>query len=190
VSTGAQKDLFANEGTASNLSNQLTANAGNVYGGLEPTLAAESAHPAGFTPAQKAMQNTAAQQSAGGSTAEAVGQGGLYAARTRNAGAGSSAIGNAVRSAGAGLSKNAVGTETNSANLARQTQQQGIKGLEGLNSTELGEGENALGLSNEALKLEEASPQSYWRKEGQGLATQGINTLINSATMGIGGGGG
>jgi hypothetical protein len=95
-----------------------------------------------------------------------------------------------VRSAGAGLSKNAVGTETNSANLARQTQQQGIKGLEGLNSTELGEGENALGLSNEALKLEEASPQSYWRKEGQGLATQGINSLINSATMGIGGGGG
>jgi len=162
---GVEGQQLANSATAQGLSNQLTSNAANVYGGLEPTLAAEAAHPAGYTPAQKAMQNTAAQQSAGGSTAAAVGQGGLYAARTRNAGAGSSAIGNAVRSAGAGLSKNAVGTEMNSANLAHQTQQQGIKGLEGLNSTELGQGENALGLSNQALSgASESDQNQLWKK--------------------------
>jgi hypothetical protein len=89
-----------------------------------------------------------------------------------------------VRSAGAGLSKNAVGTETNSANLAQNNQRTAQGELSKVGSTELGEGENALGLSDEALKLESAAPQSYWRKTGQGLATQGINALITGATGG------
>ena len=47
-------------------SNAENANASNIYGGLEPTLQAEAAHPSGYTPMQKAQTNTAAQQSAGG----------------------------------------------------------------------------------------------------------------------------
>lgn len=162
---GVEQNQLANSATGQNLSNSLTSNAANIYGGLEPTLQAEAAHPSGYTPAQKAMQNTAAQQSAGGSTAAAVGQGGLYAARTRNTGGAQSAIGNATRGAGANLSRSAVGTEVNSANLANQNQQRGIGGLESLNSTELGAGENALGLSNQALgEADQSSANNPWMK--------------------------
>ena len=93
---GASSQLFSNSGQAMAASNAENANASNIYGGLEPTLQAEASHPSGYTPMQKAQMNTAAQQSAGGSESGAVGQGGLYAARTKNAGAAQNAIGSAV----------------------------------------------------------------------------------------------
>ena len=168
---GITKDAFANSGTASNLSNQLTANAANVYGGLEPTLQAEATHPGGYTPQQKALMNTAAQQSAGGSTAGAIGQGRLYAQRTRNAGGAKAAIGEGVRGAGENLSNAAVGTELANANLQQKQQQSGIAGLQSLNATELGAGENALGLSNQALGIaDQADANNPYNQYGQILA--------------------
>jgi hypothetical protein len=165
VPKGVESQQLANAGTGQTLSNQLVGNAANVYGGLEPTLAARAATPMGFTPAEKAQQNTAAQQSAGGTNAGAVGSGGLYAARTRNAGAGASAIGAASRAAGANLSRAAVGTEVKSADLGQQNQRAALGGLEGLNSTELTGGENALNLSNQALKgASDSSADNPWMK--------------------------
>jgi hypothetical protein len=165
VPKGVSKDAFANSGTASNLSNQLTTNAANIYGGLEPALAARAATPMGYTPAQKASINTAAQQSAGGSTAGAVGQGGLYAARTRNAGAPAATIGAANRAAGSNLSRNAVNTEVKSADLGQQNQRAALGGLESVYGTELSGGENALGLSNQALGIaNQADANNPWMK--------------------------
>jgi hypothetical protein len=165
---------LANSGTAQNLSNNLTANAANVYGGLEPELAARAATPTGYTPSQQASMNTAAQQSAGGSNAGAAGQGGLYAARTRNAGAGQAAIGSSTRAAGANLSKAAVGTQVQSANLGQQNQRAALSGMEGLNSTELSGGENALGLSNSALGVaNQADANNPYLKIGMGILGAG-----------------
>jgi hypothetical protein len=162
---GVEGQQLANAGAGQNLSNQLTANAANVYGGLEPQLAARAATPMGYTPAQKASINTAAQQSAGGSTAGAVGQGGLYAARTRNAGAGQAAIGSANRAAGSNLSRNAVNTEVQSANLGQQNQRAALGGLQGLYGTQLSSGENALGLSNQALQgADQSAANNPWLK--------------------------
>ena len=75
IGKGASSQLFANSGSAMAASNAENANASNIYGGLEPTLQAEAAHPSGYTPMQKAQANTAAQQSAGGAESGAVGQG-------------------------------------------------------------------------------------------------------------------
>jgi hypothetical protein len=133
------------------------------------------------------MQNTAAEQSAGGSTAAAVGQGGLYAARTRNAGAAQGAIGNATRGAGANLSRSAVGTEVNSANLANQNQRSALAGLGGLYGTEVGAGENALGLSNSALSgADQSAANNPWNK----LLLQGLQTggQLGSAAIEAAGG--
>ena len=129
---GVEKDQLANSGTAGNLSNTLTGNAASIYGGLAPELQTEAAHPAGYTPTQLASQNTAAQQSAGGSQAATAGAGGLYAARTKNAGAAQNAIGAGTRSAGANLSNAAVGVQNKDANLEQTQQQEGLKGLGGL----------------------------------------------------------
>lgn len=182
---GVEKQQLANSGTAQGLSNQLTANAGNVYGSLEPALAARAATPMGYTPSQKASINTAAQQSAGGSTAGAVGQGGLYAARTRNAGAGQAAIGASNRAAGSNLSRNAVDTEVQSANLGQQNQRAALGGLQGLYGTELSGGENALGLSNQALQgANQSAANNPWMK----LLLQGIQSGGQVGAAQVGGG--
>lgn len=181
MSSGVKKDAFGNYGTGLNLSNQLTANAANIYGGLEPELAAQAAHPMGMTPQAKAAANTAAQQSAGGSTAAAIGQGRLYAARTRNAGGAKSAIGAGVRSAGGNLSNAALKTELTNAQLQNQNQRAGLGGLERLNATELGEGENALGLSNSALGIANQAKPSWWQQMGITAGKNLVNAGLDSA---------
>ena len=155
---GVAKDSFANSGaanansgTANNLSSTLSGNAQGIYGSLAPTLQAEAAHPQGFAPTDKAAMNTAAQQSAGGGNASAVGQGALLAARTRNAGAAQNAIAQGGRQASQNASDAAVGTEMANANLKNKQQQAGISGEEGLYNSTMGGGLNALGLSNNAL---------------------------------------
>src|SRR5690348_4147207 len=69
--------------SAQNASNQFGANANALYSTLAPELMSEAAHPSGFGPQELARMNTAAQQSAGGANAGAVGQGALLAQRTR-----------------------------------------------------------------------------------------------------------
>ena len=177
--SGVKKDAFQNSGTGQNLSNNLTSQASNVYGSLEPTLQAEAAHPMGFTPQAKAAMNTAGQQSAGGSAAGAIGQGRLYAARTHNAGGAKAAIGEGVRNAGQNLSNTAVGTEVANANLQNQQQQAGLRGLQGLYGTELGEGENALGLSNQALGVANNAKPSFWQQ----MAQQAGGDVLDLATL-------
>jgi hypothetical protein len=178
---GVAKDQLANSGTASNLSNSLTGNAASIYGGLEPALQSEATHPAGFAPTDLASMNTAAQQSAGGSQAATVGQGGLYAARTKNAGAAQNAIGAGTRGAGANLSKAAVGTQTANAGLKNQQQQEGLKGLGGLYSTDLSGGEGALGLSNQALSGAASSDANNpWMK----LLMQGMQGMQGGSQVG------
>src|SRR5271170_5236977 len=171
--TGLAKN---NSTTANNLQNQYSANGANIYGGLEPQLAAEAAHPSGLTPMQKASQNTAAQQSAGGGTAGAIGAGRLYAARTRNAGGAKAAIGQATQGAGKNLSTAALGTEQQDAALQQKNRQAGITGLEGLNAQQTSAGEGALGLSDQALGVANtAYNDNPWMKILQ-AGTQGVAT--------------
>lgn len=188
---GVEGQQLANSGTAQNLSNQLTANSANIYGGLEPTLAAQAAHPSGYTPAQTASMDTAAQQSAGGSTAGAVGQGGLYAARTRNAGAGQAAIGASDRAAGSNLSNAAVGVQNKSANLAQGNQRAALGGLEHVMGTEQSGGEEALGLSNQALQgASSSSANNPVNQYGQILLKALLNnSKASSDGLSYGGGG-
>lgn len=172
-----------NSNTAQGLSNILTNNAASLYGSLAPELQSEAAHPPGYTPSQIASQNTAAQQSGGGSQAATVGAGGLYAARTKNAGAAQNAIGAGTRGAGANLSNAAVGVQNKNADLQQQQKQEGLTGLGGLYSTNLTGGENALGLSNSALNTEmQAQANNPWMKLLQsGMAAGG---QIGAAALG------
>lgn len=154
--------------TASNAENTSAANSGtfmgnanSLYGDLAPTLEGEIAHPAGFAPSDQSAMETGAQQSAGGSQAGAVGQGGLYAARTRNKGGAAAAIADASRGAGQQLSKNLLGIRSANANLKNEQQQAGISGLTNLTGLETGASNTALGnvanLSNANTNAANAS---------------------------------
>lgn len=141
--------------------NAFMGNANSLYGDLAPTLESEVANPQGYAPADRTAMETGAQQSAGGSEAAAVGQGGLQAARTRNAGATGKAVSDASRGAGESLSRNLLGIRTADANLKSNQQQQGLSGLEGLTNTETGASNAALGnvapLTNANTNAENAS---------------------------------
>lgn len=184
MGSGVKQNAFANVGRANRLASSLTGNASGIFGGLEPTLQAEAVHPSGYTPTQKAAMNTAAQQSAGGSTAGAIGQGRLYAARTRNAGGAKAAIGEGVRGAGENLSNAAVGTEVKNANLQQRQQQEGLGGLESLYGTDLRGGEDALGLSDRALGVANQAKPSYWQQ----MATAAGTPIAKAAGNAIAGG--
>jgi hypothetical protein len=175
--SGVKGDEFANSGTANKLASQYGNNAESIYGGLEPTLASEASHPAGLTPMQKATQDTAAQQSAGGGTAGAIGAGSLYSARTHNAGGAKAAIGEATRGEGSNLSDAALGTEQQDASLAQHNQQAGLSGLEGLNSEQTGAGEQALGLSNQALNYANQTNPTFWQTLGTTAADDALKRI-------------
>lgn len=149
------------ETTSAANSGAFMGNANSLYGSLAPTLEGEVAHPAGYAPSDFSAMETGAQQSAGGSQAGAVGQGGLYAARTGNKGAAAAAIADASRGAGQQLSKNLLVIRSANANLKNEQQQSGISGLTNLTGLETGASNNALGnvagLSNADTNAENAS---------------------------------
>jgi hypothetical protein len=146
-----EKAASANTATGQSLENSYTGQAGSELGSLLPAFETEAAHPAGFAPADLAKMNTAAEQSAGGSVAGAVGQGNLEAARTRNAGAFQPALDSAAATAGRTLSQDALGVDQRNAMLKEQQRQEGLKGMLGLYDTQTGAGLNALGESNQAI---------------------------------------
>ncbi len=138
--------------TAQNTANTAETNAGtefgnaeSLYGSLAPTLESEAANPSGYAPSDLAGMQTEAQQTAGGTEAGAVGEGGLFGARTRNAGAAPAAIADASRRAGEQLSKNSLGISTGNARLKEQQKQEALSGLQGLTGMETGAANTSLG---------------------------------------------
>jgi hypothetical protein len=162
---GVAGDALGNSGTAAAQSSTLAGNAANLYGSLSPELAAEASHPAGYSPTDLAAMTTAGLQTAGGGQSGAVGQGALYASRTKNAGTADAAIAQSARQAGQQASDVAVGTQVRNAGLKQQQQQEGLSGEEGLYGTTLGASNQALGLSNQALGVaNEADANNPWLK--------------------------
>jgi len=142
-----------NSNSAQGLSKAYAGNANNTYSILTPTLSRMATAPQGFTPQTMANMDTAAEQSIGGATAGTVGQGNLQAARTNNAGAFQPVATQAAHDATGQLSDAALGIQNRNAMLQEQQRQQGLSGLQGLYNTNVGAGENALGLSNNALSV-------------------------------------
>ena len=131
--------------SANQISGQAAGNAGSLYGTLAPQLQAEAAAPAGIAQPDLAAMNTGVQESAGGTQAAAVGQGGLLAARTRNAGGADAAIADASRGAGETAAKGALGTQIANSQVKQRQQQAGLGGLESLYGTNEGSSIGALG---------------------------------------------
>lgn len=161
-----------------NFAGTLRSGASSVYNTLAPQLTAQATHPMGMSPTDLAAANTAAQQSAGGSQAAAVGQGGLLAARTRNAGGAAAAIGEASRGAGRNLSEAALGTQLKNATLKEQQRGEAQTGLGRLYSTNVSGANEAAGEEAKLLEANEAAKgHSFWGKLG-GAVAGGIGKLI------------
>ena len=152
--------------SAVNYSGTLQNQQGSLYGALAPQLMGDISHPTGFTPNEKAEQNTAAQESAGGSEAGAVGQGALLSQRTRNSGTADAAIGESARNAGRGSMRAALGTELADTALKNQKMAAAKGELGGLYGTSTQGGNQALGqvASNVNANTQAANQSWDWAK--------------------------
>lgn len=148
--------------SAQTASNQFGANASGLYGTLAPELEAESAHPAGFGPAETAKMTTAAEQTAGGANAGAVGQGALLASRTRNAGTADAAVQKSARDASSNLSKATLGVQNQDAMLQQSQRRAALGGLQGLYGTEAGSSLGALGIVPQAVNANTNAENASW----------------------------
>lgn len=157
-------------------------NSGTLYNQLFPTYENEATDPQGFDPTTKANMKTSAMQTAGGSTAGAVGEGDLMAARTRNAGGFDAAGDEAERIGARQLSSDNLGVENADAALKEQHKQQGIAGEQGLYNTQQSDLLADMGLSNQDVNTEVSAGQSGWLQNFMGI----IQTL-GGAAAGAGG---
>lgn len=148
--------------SAQGISNTAGSNAQGLYSTLAPELINEATHPAGFAPTNLAGMNTAAEETAGGTQAAAVGQGALQAARTRNAGGSDAAIADASRSAGQQLSRGVLATQMANAKLKEGQREGGIHGLEGLYGTNLGSSVGALGQVAGNINADTNASNASW----------------------------
>lgn len=139
------------------------------YNALFPALTKEATNPQGYMPGDLAAMNTASQQSLGGATAGAVGEGDLAGARTRNAGSFAPALDESVRSGERQLSQDAVGIQGQNANLKQAQQQAGLQGLQGLYGTNTNAMLGALGLGNQSTQALTQAGQSGWFQNMTGL---------------------
>jgi hypothetical protein len=171
--SNAQKSFNESQDTY----NTAQGNSNSLYSSLFPAFTAEATNPQGFGATDLAAMNTASQQSIGGATAGAVGQGSLRAARTRNSGGQAAEADSAVKSGEQTLSQNALGIQGENAALKQEQKQAGLSGLSGLygenNSTML----SALGLGNQATQVGAQAGQEGWFQNMTGL----INSLGNAA---------
>lgn len=146
-------------------------NANDLYSKLFPIFQGEATNPQGFGAKDLASMNTASQQSVGGSTAGAVGEGDLAGARTRNAGSFAPALDEAVRSGQRQLSTNALDIQGKNAALKQAQQQAGISGMSGLYGQNSSDMLSALGLSNQSTQTGLEAGKSGWFQNMLGLIT-------------------
>lgn len=134
-----------------------------------PQYQQEATNPTGYDPKDLAAMNTAGSQSVGGATAGAVGELGLQAARTGNAGGFAPAADEAVRSGQRQMSANALGVRGANADLKQQQKQAGLSGLASLYGGNTANMLSALGLQNQSTQTGTQAGQSGWFQNMTGL---------------------
>lgn len=141
--SGVKTDALSNYGT----------NAGTAAGALNtvnPIYSQMATGTDGYTPTQKSNMLTSSAQSLGGGVSSAVGQGGLLAARTGNAGGATAALDDASRQAGVQQSTNSLNVQNQSDQLAEKNQQIGLAGLNSIYADANGQADQSLNTANNA----------------------------------------
>lgn len=169
MSRQAQHDA-QNTYNAQNAASKLYgANAAAAYSQLMPQYTNMALNPEGLSPTDKASMNTASMQSSGGSTAGAVTQGNLQAARTGNTGAYQTSLSEAVRRGMQESGDNALKTDLVDTGLKEQQRQEGLSGLSGLYNSNLGASTGELNAENQSTQALTQAGQSGWLQNMTGI---------------------
>ena len=176
--SNAQKTYNAASGIAGTSEN----NANAIFNQLMPQFESEVSNPTGIGPSGLAAENTAAQQSTGGSTAGAVGGMNQMAARTRNKGGFQIAGDEAARQGTRQNSQLAVENQAQNERLKQQQKQAGLAGEAGLYGQNMQEILGALGQETGANNSEINAGNSGWLQN-----TMGILNSVGNLAKGVSG---
>lgn len=169
MARGAQKQANTLFNESQGAFNTAQNNANSLYNQMFPQYEHMATNPQGYSMADLNAMNTADQQSLGGATAGALGEGNLEAARTRNAGAFAPALDEAVRSGQRQLSRNALGIQKANADLKQKNQEEGLAGLSDLYGSNQDALRGALGLGNSAVNTNVNAGRSGWLQNFEGI---------------------
>lgn len=176
------KDTF---NQAKGIGSTSSTNANGIFPGLLKSYQDEAMNPQGIGEAGMTAENTASQQSTGGSTAGAVGQNNLMAARTRNKGGFQIANDESARAGMRQNSQNAVENISRNENLKQVQKQEGLAGENSLFGTNLQASLAALSAENGSTQALTQAGQSGWYQQ----MIQMLNA-VKGAGAGSGGGAG
>lgn len=109
-----------------------------------------------------ARMDTSSEQSGGGATAAAVGQGALRAARTRNAGGADAATASSVRTGGELASKGILANRMKNVDVQQKQRQEGTQGLNSLFAENLSGGSQALGIVPQSVNADVNAQNASW----------------------------
>ena len=145
------------------------ANAGQIGGAVVPTLERDVTNAPGFNPTDLNAMLVGGEQGAGGAASGVTGQAGLEAARTRNSGATSSVLDQAMRRKGQILSQNALDVQGANAKLKTQQRSQALSGLEGMYGTDVNAQLKAMGIVPEDINADVNAGKSGWLQDTEGV---------------------
>lgn len=158
------------------LSKQYGAASDTLSGQLTPIYSQMATNPQGMTPGEINDAKTATMQSTGGSVAGAVGEGNLEAARTGNAGGYQAALRDAARRGIATNADKSLAVQNANTVLKEGQRDQGVSGLQGLQSQDQAATLSAMGLDTGAINAQTEAGKSGWFQSMTGL----INALSNA----------
>ncbi len=175
----------ANEAAANAAAGQLGSNASTEGAQLNPFFTQEMNAKHSLDPNQQNELLTNAEAGAGGAFGGAEGLMNANAARTGNATTLTKSLDEMAREkakSAAGASEGIAGQDIMG---AKQLNQQGAAGLQGLYGVNLKGSQEAMGLQNEALKNEEAAIGPGWLQKGIGDISE-LGKAAGSAMSGAG----
>lgn len=163
------------------------AQAGQIGGAVVPTLERDLTNAPGYNPTDLNAMLVGGEQGAGGAASGITGQAGLEAARTRNSGATSSVLDQAMRRKGQILSSNALNVQGANAKLKQSQRSQALSGLEGMYGTDVGAQLKAMGIIPEDINAGVNAGKSGWLQQGEGvldtLSGMGKNAASSFAAL-------
>ena len=186
MSRDAQRNAQSTYDQSKALTKQSEQNSNSLYNELDPMYTNEAVNPTGYNARDLSSMNTAIGQSTGGAAAGAASEGNLEAARTGNEGGFNTSLDKSVRdSVGAGTA-GALSVQGANANLKEQQKQEGITGLQGLDSQQNNDVLSSLGLQTQANNSLISAGQSGWFQNMLGLmnASGNLGKGVGSAMSG------
>lgn len=162
MSRAAGKQAQSTYSNASALGAGSAANANGIFPGLLQSYQSEATNPQGIGPAGLTAENTASQQSTGGSVAGSVGQNNQMAARTRNKGGFQIANDESARSGMRTNSQNAVENIARDEQLKQVQKQEGLAGENSLFGQNMNAELGSLNAENGATAQLTQAGQSGW----------------------------